>query len=56
LPDGLPFPAGLIEAAAPAVEEAPVVEAPAEEVVEEVVQEAVAEAPAEAPAEEKGGE
>ena len=56
LPDGLPYPAGLVEAAAPAVEEAPAEEAPAEEVVEEVVQEAAAEAPAEAPAEEKDGE
>jgi large subunit ribosomal protein L3 len=56
LPDGLPFPAGLVEAATPVAEEAPVEEAPAEEVVEEVVEEAAAEAPAEAPAEEKDGE
>ena len=68
-PDGLPYPAALVEAAAPAAEEAPVEvapaeEAPAEEVVEDVVEEAAApaeevaeEAAAEeAPAEEKDGE
>ena len=52
-PEGLPYPAALIEAAAPAVEEAPVEDAPAEEVVEEVVETAAAEdAAPEAPAEE----
>ncbi|MGB0478146.1 MAG: 50S ribosomal protein L3, partial [Parvibaculales bacterium] len=48
LPDGLPYPAGLMEEAAPA-EEVAEEEAPAEEVTEEVAAEEVAEA---APAEE----
>jgi large subunit ribosomal protein L3 len=67
-PDGLPYPAALVEAAAPAAEEAPaaegVEEAPAEEVVEEAPVEEVAEETAaaaeesstEEAAEEKDGE
>lgn len=52
-PDGLPYPAALVEAAAPAVEEAPAEEAPTEEAAEDVVEEApVEEAAADAPAEE----
>ena len=51
LPEGLPYPAGLVE------EEAPAEEAPAEEAAEEVVEEAVAEEAVEAaPAEEAAAE
>jgi large subunit ribosomal protein L3 len=60
LPADLPYPAGLVEAEAPA-EQAAAEEAPAEDVTEEIVEEAaeapVAEAPAdEAPAEEAAAE
>ena len=56
-PDGLPYPAALVEASAPA-EEALVEEAPAEEVVEEVVEAPAEETPVveEAPAEEAAPE
>ena len=61
-PDGLPYPAALVEAAAPAAEEEPVEEVVAEEAAAEeapaadVAEEATAEAPAEEAAEEKDGE